>query len=73
MTELQMSVRIIGELLRRAKEIDKILLGFSHICIFLAKLVTDILEFQTVSFVFKIGSKNYMELRFDSLWWESDN
>ena len=70
MTELQMSVRIIGELLRRAQEIDLILLfelSFSHICIFLAKLVTDILEFQTVSFVFKIGSKNYMELRFDSL------
>ena len=55
--ELQMSVRIIRVLLRRAQETDQILLyepSFSHIGIFVAKLVTDILEFQTVSFVFKI-------------------
>ena len=51
MIELQMSVRIIRELPRRARETDQILLyerSFSHICIFAAKLVTDILEFQAV-------------------------
>ena len=51
MIELQMSVRIIRELPRRAQETDQILLyrrSFSYICIFVAKLVTDILEFQAV-------------------------